>query len=775
VGRRDAAAEEPAVSVPPELVAQVRRDLAALLKHEEEVRAALVGLGEQPTDDAARGLVERHIEVRSLGELVSRDTAEADELLRLAVDDEEPRATVRGLVELSEIGTAFRALSRVLPRSFRAVSAEQEQAMRAAARAAADQRVWPDLPVRLRDVFVPPPATVSKGRAGGRTRMPQESGARADDVMDALRDALVRARVVVLTGVAGSGRTTVAAMLASALADDHELLPLWFDRAELVQLSKSGASTIFGLNERVLGRRGGVVAIADGIDDLPGRAVALDALLGAVRRDAFATLVLTVRRESVASLHPLVDPHRVIELEPFDRARVAAWSKRWQTAIQGTPDAAQGFDGTRYLGAPIDANDELGDALSNLVQLPFGLSLLANLHAHKRPLPEPSTARRRASLIREVLDGTCSEVAQRAGVSPAFARDALRRLAIVERASADAGARRERWREHMELGRFSEVLAEFGRSFLLRREAESGFVHGAFSNELAAEFVASRLARLLQRSEESSSGFAVDDREATALWASVVGICPIDDTLLKLLAEMFPDWSSFVNGRTRSHQSSRDLLRQRLPTIFLHLMRDDALDVTVSIARATGTAHALVVARSLAACFGLAGLTAPDCRGRFPAGDPLIAAHYAQASGRMRAELGTMYMDEIVQPRVSLRGCPADVLETIIEETDLFHLDLSSLDLSAASFDEGTIFGASLRDTDLRSSQWNYGTFTRIDFSNADLRGATFRGSRLWDCDVTNAVLIGVDLSRTEVERTDLSKAILTEDDARARGITLRP
>ncbi len=763
------------MSVPPELVAQVRRDLAALLKHAADVEAALVGLAARPSDDAARALFERHIEARTLGELASRDAGEADELLRLAVDEEDERGRARALVELAGREGAFRALSKVLPRSFRAVPAERERAIRTAARAAADQRVWPDLPVRLRDVFVAPPATVSKGRAVARPRVPPDPASQFDDVMDALRVAIVDARVVVLAGVAGSGRTTVAAMLASALADDPTLLPLWLDRAELLQLSKSGASTILGVNERTLSRRGGVVAIADGIDDLPGRSVALDALLGAVRRDAFATLVLTVRRESVSSLHPLVEPQRLIELGPFDRARVVTWSRRWQAAMHDAPDGARGFDGTRYLDAPTDATDGLGDALSGLVQLPFGLSLLANLHAHKRPLPEPSTTRRRASLIREVLDGTCAEVAQRAGVSPAFARDALRRLAIVERASADEGARRERWREHMELGRFSDALAEFGRSFLLHREAESGFVHGAFSDELAAEFIASRLARLLHRSEESPSGFAVDDREAAALWASVVGICQIDDALLMLLAEMFPDWSSFANGRKRSDRSSRDLLRQRLPTIFLHLMKDDALDATVSIARATGTPHSLVVARSLAACFGIAGLTAPDGDGRFPAGEPLVAAHYAQASGRMRAELGSLYVDGLVQPRISLRGCAKDLLETITAETDLSFVDLEGSDLSDFFFNEAVLFGTSFRHADLRRSHWNHGSFSYIDFSHADLRGTAFRGSRVWDCDLTDAVLIGVDLSHTELTRTDLSKAILTEDDARTRGVTLRP
>lgn len=759
----------------PELVAQLRRDFAALLKDDLSIAMALVGVFGEPSVDNARALVERHIEVRSLGELVSRDANEADALLRLAVDDEWSRQMLRDLAKLSEFGPVFRALSKVLPRSFRAVTAEQEQALRAAARAAANRRVWPDLPVRLRDVWVPPPATVSNAPTGARTRTPPEPGERVEDAMNALRVAIPSARVVVLTGVAGSGRTTVAAMLADTLAEDDALLPLWLDRAALMQLSPIEPLTLAGLNERALIRRGGAVAIADGIDDLPERAAVLDALLGASKRNVFSTLVLTVRRESVSSLPPLDEPYPVIELEPFDRARVAAWSQRWQLALHGSADGDQGFDGTRYLDAPPGAIDELGGALSDLVQLPFGLALLANLHAHKRPLPDPSTTRRRASLIREVFDGTCAEVAQRVGVSPAFARDALRRLAVFERAAAREGARRDRWREHLELARFSEVLAELERSFLLRREAEGGFVHGAFSDELVAEFVASRLSRLLQRSEDSPSGFVVEDREAAALWASVFGVCEIDDTLLTLLAEMFPDWSSFVKGRTRSDRSSRDVLLQRLPTIFLHLMKDDALDTTVSIARATDTPHSLVVARSLAACFALAALTTPACRGRFPAGDPRVAAYYARAVGHIRAEFGSFNMDEIVLMRVSLRGCSKDLLQTIADDTDLSHVDLEGSNLSGFIFNQGDLFGTSLQNADLRDSGWNYGNFSHIDFSGADLRGATFKGARVWDCDLTDAVLIGVDLSQAELVRTDLSKAILTEEDARARGITLRP
>lgn len=767
------------MNAPPELVAQVRRDLTALAKHAPDVTARMLRIvsGEA---EAARGLVEQHVEVRSLGELASRGAEEADELLRLAVDDGDTRTQLRALVACAEVPAVFRALSRALPRSFRAVTAEEERTIRARARGAADQRVWPDLPVKLRDVFVPPPAGVSEWNTGSRPRSTQEPGVRVDDVMAALHDALVQERVIVLAGAAGSGRTTVAAMLADSLADDTVHLPLWLDRATLTRLSEaeasaSDASTVLGVDERRLARRGGVVAIADGIDDIPGKSTVLGALLGALKRGTFTALVLTSRRESVASMHPLPSPSQLVELEPFDRARIDRWSARWRHALGAAPDFAQGFEGSRYLDAPADTADELGDALSDLVKLPFGLSLLANLHAHKRPLPDPSTTRRRAGLIREVLDRTCAEVAQRADVSAAFAREALRRLAVVERAMVSGDARRDRWEEHLELDRFSHVLVEFRRSFLLGAVTGGGFVHGAFGDELAAEFVASRLSRIVQRSDDSPSGFAVDDREAGALWVGAVGLCQIDQILLPLLTEMFPDWSAFANGRRRSDAALRSALQARLPSILLHLMRDGALDATVAIARATGSPHSLVLARSLAACFALSALTEAGGQGRLFMAEQPLASCYPKAWGHIKADLGSWYMDEMVQPRISLRGCSRDLLDTIIEETDLSFVDLSSLDLSAAVFNEGSFFGTSFRDADLRSSQWTHGTFQLLDFTNADLRGATFVGSRVWDCDLTNTVLIGVDLSRTALARTDLSKAILTEDDARARGVTLRP
>ncbi|MEZ4405401.1 MAG: hypothetical protein R3A52_02745 [Polyangiales bacterium] len=625
----------------PELVAQLRRDLAALVKHADAIETALVGLVVQPTDEAARALVERHIELRSLGELVSREMDEADALLRLAVDDEASRQMVSKLADFSELGRVFRVLSKVLPRSFRAVTAEQEKALRSVARAAADRRVWPDLPVRLRDVWVPPPATVSNVLAGTRTRTrtPTEPSERVEDAVDALREAMINARVVVLAGVAGNGRTTVAAMLADAVAEEEALLPLWLDRAALVQLPPTGPLTCFGLNERALIHRGGVVGIADGVDDLPDRAAVLDALLGAAKRSVFSTLVLTLRRESLSSLPPLDEPYPVIELEPFDHARVAAWSQRWQLALDGSTDGDQGFDGTRYLDAPTYAADELGGALSDLVQLPFGLALLANLHAHKRPLPDPSTTRRRAALIREVLDGTCAEVAQRVGVTPALARDALRRLAIFERAAAREGARRDRWREHLELAKFSEVLAELERSFLLRDTRPR--VASCTARSAMSWSPSCRLQPLKAVAAVGgfSSGFVVEDREAAALWRALFGICEIDCHAPVAVGRDVPRLVVLREGAHAAATAPRGISCFNVSRrIFLHLMKDDALDTTVSIARATDTPHSLVVVAFTGVVLRARRSDRARSRRQVPGGYPRVAAYYARAVGHIQAE-----------------------------------------------------------------------------------------------------------------------------------------
>jgi len=770
------------VNAPPELVAQVRRDLATLVRHAATVREGLETLAKGADADAARGLVERHIEVRSLGELASRGAEEADELLRMAVDDEEARASVRGLMAFADGDKVFRALARVLPRSFRALSPEGERAIRERARSLMDQRLWADLPVTLGQVFVPPAARVvdQDGRTGERTRAPTEQGAIVGDAMEAAREAIKTVDLTVIAGVPGSGKSAIAAALAASLADASDLLPVWLDRASLARFTDP-ASTLDGVLTSALGvgsqqlqRHGHVVAIIDGIDDLPIRSATLRTLLSGLRDGTFARIVVTARRRYLSSLwRATPGNHRVIELEPLDRDQVERWCAMWREALDLTPGYARGFDASHYLDAPGDAPDELGDALSGLVRLPFGLSLLANLHAHGRRLPKPSSTRRRAEVIREVLDGACAEVAREVRVPIATARDALRRLAVLKRAAIVDEGQRALWEKQLGLDASSAVLRAFGRSFLLGGSPGGDFVHQAFSDELTAEYLASRVATILQRADHSPTEFVLETREATSVWVAAVSLIDIDASLLALLAEMLPDWSAFANGRRRRDRSAE--LLDRLLAIFARLVKDQALEATVAAAQATGLNHSLVVAKSLAACFALSALTAPDRKGRLPLGRTSLAPWYPQAWGRIRTELGRDFLFDVVQLRTALTGCPDDLLDTIAYDTDLSGLDVSDTSLRGIYLIGETLYGTSFCGADLRDSRLESARLFVSDFSGADLRGADVDRAIFEACVMDRTILIGVDLSRADFHNTDLSRAILTEADALALGVTLRP
>jgi len=766
------------VNAPPELVAQVRRDLATLVRHAATVREGLETLAKGADADAARGLVERHIEVRSLGELASRGSEEADELLRMAVDDEEARASVRGLMAFADGDKVFRALAKVLPRSFRALPPEQERAIRERARSLLDQRLWADLPVTLGQVFVPPAARVVDldGRPGERARATTEQGAIVGDAMEAAREAIGSVEVTVIAGVPGSGKSAIAAALAASLAGASDLLPIWLDRASLSHFTDP-ASTIdsiltsaLGVGSRQLQRHGHVVAIIDGIDDLPIRSATLRTLLSGLRDGTFARIVVTARRRFGSSLWR---NHRVIELEPLDRDRVERWCARWREALDLTPGYARGFDASHYLDAPGDAPDELGDALSGLVRLPFGLSLLANLHAHGRRLPKPSSIRKRAEVIREVLDGACAEVARNAKVPIAMARDVLRRLAVLKRAAIADEGQQTLWEKQLGLDASTAVVSAFGRSFLLGGSPGGDFVHQAFSDELTAEYLASRVATILQRAEHSPTEFVLETREATSVWVAAVSLIDLDEPLLALLAEMLPDWSAFANGRRRRDRSAE--LLDRLLAIFARLVKDQALEATVAAAQATGQGHSLVVAKSLAACFALSSLTAPDRKGRLPLGSAALGPWYLQAWGRIRAELGREFVFDVVQPRTALTGCPDDLLARVADETDLSGLDVSGTSLRGIELYGEHLLETSFCGADLRDSDFGRARLFGSDFSGADLRGAYVDGATFERCAMDRTILIGVDLSSTDFSSTDLSRAILTEADALALGVTLRP
>ena len=767
------------MNAPPELVAQVRRDLAALVRHAATVRAGLETLA-KPTDaDAARGLVEQHIEVRSLGELVSREAEQADELLRMAVDDEADRATVRGLMTAATANGVFRALSKVLPRSFRALSTEEERAIRARARALVGQRLWADLPVTLAQVFVPPAARVADLVVRHSDWLPGATpGALVSDATRAARDGL-GAEAMVIAGAPGSGKSAIAATLAASLADAGDLLPVWLDRASLARFGDP-ASTLdsvlmsaLGVGERQLQRHGQVVAIVDGIDDLPGHSATIRTLLWGLRDGIFARLVVAMGRRIPAMGWTFLNV-RLIELEPFDRDRVERWCARWREALDLTPGFARGFDASHYLDAPGDAPDELGDALSDLVRLPFGLSLLANLHAHGRRLPKLSSTRKRAEAIREVLDGACAEVARDAKVTMATARDTLRRLAVLKRAAIADDAQRTLWERHLGLDSSSAVARAFGRSFLLGGSPGNDFVHQAFCDELTAEYLASRVAKILQRAEHSSTEFVLETREATSVWVAAVSLIDMDEPLLALLAEMLPDWSAFVSARVRRKDRSAELL-DRLLAIFARLVQDQALESTVATAQATGLPHSRVVAKSLAACFALSALTAPDRKGRLPLGTASLGAWYPRAWGRIRAELGREFTTDAVQSRTALTGCPKEVLDTVVAETHLSGIDVSGSSLKGIDLGAESLYKTLFRGADLRDSAFADAFVRESDFSGADLRGAFVSGAIFDGCMMDGAILIGVNLSQADFHATDLSRAILTEDDARARGVTLRP
>jgi uncharacterized protein YjbI with pentapeptide repeats len=181
-----------------------------------------------------------------------------------------------------------------------------------------------------------------------------------------------------------------------------------------------------------------------------------------------------------------------------------------------------------------------------------------------------------------------------------------------------------------------------------------------------------------------------------------------------------------------------------------------------------------VVARSIAACFALASLTSTDGHGRLPL-DAASGDLYLRAWGHVRAEYGSDFVEWTVQDHVSLRGVSEATMAKIVEETDVSRVDLTGAVVQNADLSRRLLFGCVLRGSDLRFANLSDAGLYGCDLSNADLRGAILTRALIVGSELDGAILVGVDLSSTGFQSTDLRRAILTEDEARARGVTLRP
>lgn len=703
----------------------VRRDLARLARDREALLAAFAAVRDAPTTTEARrrafelGL--RFPGVASVGELASRQGDERDALLMAATDTDEARATAEALAHATLSRGVFRALHGVFAASFRSPMLDAEQRYRASLKKLATRRVWPGSPATIADVYVPPACEFFDG----------EQGRAFDDPLDAVRAWLARptATEIAVIGDHGAGKSVVSIMLAVALADDPEWLPVVLSR-------ESARSVRWELLSLLVGA--GQPPPWFDLSQLP-RIVLFDDRSAAVSRRPFDASVnaLTVYTSSEIGWH---DWGPWLALEPFNEARVRAWAARWNARVSRPFEVNQLLAQTR--------DDEV---LSyRLVGSPFTLLMLAQMHAAGRPLRGGRRLPDRAALYREIVTWACERVSDGTAETTA-AREALRSAAeeshrAALRANAPGRfaplslAMKGPWRRVNEAGApFPLVVDDVGTTFF----------HESFAEYLLAERIALECNRLcLLAADAGSDGALAGEREDLARrWLRTFGLVAFDEALESLLRLMIPTWRSFVRGKRRTPSTFASAWRFVISTVYERLVRDDAWHLVVDVAASLDADPSPVRARAMDSLLRLGGIRDASSSSPF--------APEAVVRGSIARLLKWMRTQSHVLPERSYEGA-VTLANVTLEHIDLVGLDLAGIDLTSAS-----LRGADLRGADLR----------RCALDGADLRGARLQGASIWGATMHGAIMIGAQIAGCDFTDVQRSAAIWTREEGLARGV----
>lgn len=245
----------------------------------------------------------------------------------------------------------------------------------------------------VRKVFVMPQASYHRIGAGALDA-PEIAPA-----LDRLLGALVSNRpegsdLVVLCGGPGSGKSTLCRMLASELAQDEKMHPVFLK----LRRCKEGADLSSFLEDSLV-KEGVISKLAD-LQSIPNVVLILDGfdeLVLASRarlRHFFSVLLDDVRSGPLRHARVIVSGRdtlfpkgeglprgsHVLTVLPFDRERVALWGELWRGLHHKHKGPGSTFHPEALIGKETRPRKEKIGALQQLVSWPLTLHLLARVH-----------------------------------------------------------------------------------------------------------------------------------------------------------------------------------------------------------------------------------------------------------------------------------------------------------------------------------------------------------------------------------------------------------
>nr|WP_239523989.1 NACHT domain-containing protein [Geodermatophilus normandii] len=399
--------------------------------------------------------------------------------------------------------------------------------------------------------------------------------------------------LIILAGGPGSGKSTLCRVLASRLAKLPDLHPV-FLRLRRVQEGTDMTTFIedslrrAGLIDRLADLRNvpNVILILDGFDELIMSSKNRLRQVFNQLRDELSVGPLAKAKVLVSGRDTLfpggegfpIGSH-VLILQPFDRARVAAWGEAWR-AVHPSGLGAR-FRPERLLREGEDAAVAEGDSfpLEHLARWPLTLHLLAQIHtAGRLDVSTNSEAIERAYLYRAILAETSERQQQQAEgagrLDPERMRRFLRELAwAMYRRSTDSMEPRDvipilgsyfADANESDLSELADIAIVNAPELARGEETGFEFVHKSFSEFLVAEHVAEIVERICFKAREygvADETWRMGELDASKMLADAVGFRLLTAEVQDMLEPMLGSLDHFMGRARVDEQVEREVMQ----------------------------------------------------------------------------------------------------------------------------------------------------------------------------------------------------------------------
>lgn len=433
----------------------------------------------------------------------------------------------------------------------------------------------------VRRVFVQPRATYHVRGAAGCAGRPQL-------VPDLARllGALVSSRVsgqdlVILCGGPGSGKSTLCRILASQLASDPEVFPVFLrlrrvrEGAEIGQFIEESLQKL-GLISRLADLRDipNLVLILDGFDELVMASRSRLRHFFNVLRDDLGVGPLENAKAIVSgrdTLFPrgegLPTGSHVLSLQPFDKIRVKTWGTKWRLLHKSSPGHT--FHPEEFVKE--DATGNAKPPLHHLVTWPLTLHLVARVHTAGKLEVKARAAQRveKAYLYRSILAETSHRQSEQTGDQPGGTgrldankmREFLRALAWeMHHRSVDSMDPADVMpvlklfypdKNEQDLSELAEVAVVNCPELTKGEETGFEFVHKSFSEFLVAERFADEVERIAFQAQEygrKELTWRMSEQEAARRLAPMLSVRPIPEEVQEMFEPMLGCFEQFCKN-----------------------------------------------------------------------------------------------------------------------------------------------------------------------------------------------------------------------------------